>query len=143
MPAGTKGFMCMLMAVGSSGWAAGATGSRSPVGADGKFGPKVDPRAVSASEEAHVADGNGSSSSPAYCHITRHKNPSQHYGSMLREHWLTRQDEDFRQERHARRRLNLVQHADVMRDGAAAEEERQLHSASKSDEAGSAPAAQP
>ena len=54
--AGKERLACMLMAPGPSSWAAGATGSLSPVGADRNVGPKVDPRAVVAAEEAHVAD---------------------------------------------------------------------------------------
>ena len=47
--------MCMLMAPEPSGRVAGATGSRSPVGADRIFGPKVEPRAFVASEEVLTA----------------------------------------------------------------------------------------
>ena len=84
--AGKEGLACMLMAPGSSGWVAGATGSRSPEGADGKCGPEVDLRAVCASDEAHVPDETASSSSTAYCHTKPRKKPCQHYESMLREH---------------------------------------------------------
>ena len=79
----------MLMAAGPSSWATRAMLSRSPVGSDQIIGPRVHRRAGSAYEEAHVADGNDSHSSTAYCHIARDDNPSQHYGSMLREHRLT------------------------------------------------------
>ena len=88
-----------------------------------------------------MADGNDYSSSPAYCHNERDENPSQHYGSMLREHNLTRECEGCSRISRVCRRLNLLEHADVMRDGAAAEEGRQLHSALRRDDAGSEPAA--
>ena len=45
----------MLMAPGPSSWAAGATESRSPVGAAPNLDPEVAPRAVGAFEEAHWA----------------------------------------------------------------------------------------
>ena len=50
--AGKEGVACMLMAPGPSSWAAGATESRSPVGGDRTFGPKVDLRALVAFQEA-------------------------------------------------------------------------------------------
>ena len=79
----------MLMAPGSSIRATRATLSRSTVCSDQIIGPIVHRRAGSAYEEAHVADGNESNSSTAHCHTKPHKNPSQHYGCMLREHRLT------------------------------------------------------
>ena len=53
--AAKAGLGCMLMAPGPSGWVAGATESRLPVGAEQVVGPKVDPRAVIASKEALMA----------------------------------------------------------------------------------------
>ena len=53
--AAKAGLGCMLMAPGPSGWVAGATESRLPVGAEQVVGPKVDPRAVVASKEALMA----------------------------------------------------------------------------------------
>ena len=91
--AGKEGIACMLMASGPSSWAVGATENRRWGRAELTFDPELAPRVLGASEEAHVADGNGSSSSPANCHIKWNKNPSQHYGSMLREHRLTRECE--------------------------------------------------
>ena len=55
--AGKERRTCMLMAPGPSGWAAGATESRSPVGAEPNLDPKVAHSAVGASKAAHVADG--------------------------------------------------------------------------------------
>ena len=55
MPAGTKGFMCMLMAVGSSGWVGGAMVGRLPVVLDGNRGPEVDVTAGVASERLSTA----------------------------------------------------------------------------------------
>ena len=45
----------MLKAPRPSGWAAGATESRSPVGAEPNLDPEVAPHAVDAFEEAHWA----------------------------------------------------------------------------------------
>lgn len=104
-------------------------------------GPKVDLPAVVAAEKAQVADGIASSSSAAYCHLTTHKNPSQHRRCMVCEHTVPRVHEVRRGERRARLRLNLLEPADGVRDWAAAEEERQLHGASHGDEGGSGPAA--
>ena len=55
MPAGTKGFMCMLMAVGSSGWVDGAMVGRLPMVLDGNKGPDVDLTAGVASERVSTA----------------------------------------------------------------------------------------
>ena len=139
--AGKEGIACMLMASGPSSWAVGATETRRWWRADLFFDTELAPRVLDASEEAPVADGNGCSSSPANCHINPHKIPSQHYGSMLREHRLTRECECCSGISRGRRRLNLLEHAGAMRDWAAAEEERQLHSALHRADAGSAPAA--
>ena len=133
----------MLMAPGPSSRTAGATGSRLPVGADEKSGPKVHPRAIVASEKAQVADENDCSASTVCCHITAHKNRSQRYESMLCEHRATRVDEVRRRERHLRRRHNLLEHIDGVRDRSDAEDERQRHSALRGYDADSAPAAQP
>ena len=89
-----------------------------------------------------MADGIASSSSTVYCHTKPRKKPGQHYESMLREHRLTREYEACSGISHRRRRLNLLEHADGVRDGPAAEEARQLHSGSHGGGAGSAPAAQ-
>ena len=55
MPAGTKGFMCMLMAAGSKGRVGGATVGRLPVVLDGNRGPEVDQTAHVASERLSTA----------------------------------------------------------------------------------------
>ena len=55
MPAGTEGFVCMLMALGSSGWVGGAMVGRLPVVLDGNRGPEVDLTAGVASQEASTA----------------------------------------------------------------------------------------
>ena len=76
--AGKKRRTCMLMMPGPSSWAAGATGSRSPVGGDRNVGPKVDPPAAVAAEEAHVADEIACSVTTSYCHIKADKIPGQY-----------------------------------------------------------------
>ena len=55
MPAGTKGFMCMLMALGSSGWVGGAmVGRFAPVNNEDR-GSEVDVTAHDASERVSTA----------------------------------------------------------------------------------------
>jgi len=76
--AGKEGVACMLMAPGPSSWAVGATESRRWWRAELVFDPELAPRVLGASEESNVADGNGSSSTPAHCHIKCDKFPSQH-----------------------------------------------------------------
>ena len=76
--AGKEGVACMVMVSGPSSWAAGATESRRWWRAELLFDPELAPRVLGASEEAHAADGNDSSSSPANCHIKCDKIPSQH-----------------------------------------------------------------
>ena len=72
--AGKEGVVCMLMAPEPSSWAAGATVSRSPVGADQRAGPKVDLRGIIASEEATRQHEITCSSATVYCHVTTNKN---------------------------------------------------------------------
>ena len=72
--AGKEGVVCMLMAPEPSSWAAGATVSRLPVGADQRAGPKVDLRGIIASEEATRQHEITCSSATVYCHVVSHKN---------------------------------------------------------------------
>ena len=55
MPAGTKGFMCMLMALGTSGWVGGAMVGRFPPVNDDDKGYEVDVTAGDASERVSTA----------------------------------------------------------------------------------------
>ena len=131
----------MLMAPGPSSWAAGATASRPPVGGDRKFGPKVDLRAVVASNEAPGPHEINYSASTVHCHDVRDKNPRQHDRTMVREHRAEHRPGSSAEKAAQRLRLNLLERADGVRDEATVEDEPQLHSASHGDDAGSAPAA--
>ena len=131
----------MLMAPGPSSWAAGPTESRPPVGGDRKFGPKVDLRAVVASNEAPGPHEINYSASTVHCHDVSNKNPRQHDQIMLRKHRAAPGRRGLRRERALRLRLNLLELADGVRDEATVEDEPQLHSASHGDDTGSAPAA--
>ena len=60
---------------------------------------------------------------------------------MLRKYRAERSPGASKEKAALRLRLNLLERADGVRDEAADEDERQLHSASHGDDAGSAPAA--
>ena len=55
MPAGKEGFVCMLMALGTSVWVGGAMVGRFPPVNDGNRGPEFDLTAHDASERVSTA----------------------------------------------------------------------------------------
>ena len=63
----------MIMAPGFFIWAAWATVSRSPVGADRNIGPEVDLRAAVASDKATRRYEIKHSMSAVHCHTKSHK----------------------------------------------------------------------
>ena len=69
--AGNERLACMLMAPGPLSWVAGATESRSPVGAEPNLDPEVAPHAVGAFEEAHWAARLQARKTNAFSSLTR------------------------------------------------------------------------